>query len=88
MEKDLDPRIKAAVKSINPLTVPENSCSLKAYNLTHCNNLVTYIVSIEMSNYLFPSLIGWAVSFISIVAISLMTEHSKEENIDLFYEKA
>jgi len=34
------------------------------------------------------SYIGWAVSFISIVAISLMTEHSKEENIDLFYEKA
>lgn len=34
------------------------------------------------------SYIGWAVSFTAIVAISLMTEHSKEENVELFYEKA
>ncbi|GAB6281038.1 MAG: sodium:solute symporter family protein [Thermovirga sp.] len=34
------------------------------------------------------SYIGWAVSFAAIVLISLMTQHSKEENIELFYEKA
>ena len=32
------------------------------------------------------SYIGWAVSFVSLVIISLMTSHSSEEQIELFYE--
>lgn len=34
------------------------------------------------------SYIGWAVSFAAVVLVSLMTQHSKEENIELFFEKA
>ena len=33
------------------------------------------------------SYIGWAVSFVAIVVISLMTEHSDQENAALFHEK-
>jgi SSS family solute:Na+ symporter len=33
------------------------------------------------------SYIGWAVSFVAIVAISLMTGHSDQENVALFHEK-
>lgn len=33
------------------------------------------------------SYIGWAVSFVAIVAISLMTEHSPEEQVELFFEE-
>ncbi len=33
------------------------------------------------------SYIGWAVSFIAIVGISLMTEHSPDEQVELFFEE-
>lgn len=33
------------------------------------------------------SYIGWAVSFVAIVVISLMTGHSDQENVALFHEK-